>query len=129
MGTNKEKYTIVLAEDELFLSRTYENKLTLEGYTIILAHDGEEAIEHIRRSTPDLVLLDLIMPKKNGFEVLETIKQDEQIKHIPVIITSNLGQDSDIEKAMGLGAVDYIIKSNISLKDLVAKVQEYLPHK
>jgi len=121
------KFKILLAEDELFLSRTYENKLSLEGYDIQLAHDGEEAIRQILESKPDLILLDLIMPKKNGFEVLEVIKKDELTKHIPVIITSNLGQDSDIEKAMNLGATDYIIKSNISLKDLVMKVKEHLP--
>jgi CheY-like chemotaxis protein len=124
---SKQNYTILLAEDELFLSRTYENRLTLDGYTVLLAHDGEEAIQLILKDKPALVLLDLIMPKKNGFEVLEIIKQDDSVKHIPIIITSNLGQDSDIEKAMSLGAIDYVIKSNISLKDLSQKVKECLP--
>ena len=129
MSKPKENYTVLLAEDELFLSRTFENRLTLEGYTVLLAHDGEDAIQMILKEKPDLILLDLIMPKKNGFEVLEVIKQDELVQHIPVIITSNLGQDSDIEKAMKLGAIDYIIKSNISLKDLAVKVKEHLPLK
>ena len=129
MSKPKENYTVLLAEDELFLSRTFENRLTLEGFTVLLAHDGEDAIQMILKEKPDLILLDLIMPKKNGFEVLEIIKKDELVQHIPVIITSNLGQDSDIEKAMKLGAVDYIIKSNISLKDLAMKVKEHLPAK
>ncbi|KKS28797.1 MAG: Response regulator receiver domain protein [Parcubacteria group bacterium GW2011_GWA2_43_11] len=129
MSKPKENYTVLLAEDELFLSRTFENRLTLEGFTVLLAHDGEDAIQMILKEKPDLILLDLIMPKKNGFEVLEIIKKDELVQHIPVIITSNLGQDSDIEKAMKLGAVDYIIKSNISLKDLAMKVKEHLPLK
>jgi len=129
MSKPKDTFTVLLAEDELFLSRTFENRLTLEGYTVLLAHDGEDAIQMILKEKPDLILLDLIMPKKNGFEVLEIIKKDELVQHIPVIITSNLGQDSDIEKAMKLGAVDYIIKSNISLKDLAMKVKEHLPAK
>lgn len=124
-----KKIVILLAEDEMFLSRTYENKLSIEGYGVTVAHDGEEAIRGILETTPDLILLDLMMPKKNGFEVLEFIKQNEAVKDIPVIITSNLGQESDIEKAMGLGAVDYIIKSNISLKDLILKIKEHLPKK
>jgi len=121
---NKKK--ILLAEDEQFLSRTYKNKLEVEGFEVVTALDGEEAIAKIRAEKPDLILLDLMMPVKSGFEVLAEIKGDDAVKNIPVIVASNLGQQSDIDEAKRLGAVDFLVKSNISLKDMAAKVKEYL---
>ena len=121
------KKRILLAEDEQFLARTYKNKLEVENFEVILASDGEEAINKIRSEKPDLVLLDLMMPLKSGFEVLQEIKADDSVKHIPIIVASNLGQQSDIDEAKGLGAIDFIVKSNVSLKEMAAKVKQHLP--
>jgi len=123
------KHTILLCEDEEFVARSYIRKLELEGYTVIHAKNGEEALINIQSESPDLVLLDLMMPKKSGFEVLTEIQKDknEELKKIPIIVASNLGQQSDIDEAMKLGAIDFLIKSNISLKELAQKVQSHLP--
>lgn len=119
---------ILLGEDEEFVARSYVRKLQVEGYEVIHAHNGEEALAFLQKEKPDLVILDLMMPLKTGFEVLQDIqKLDPEIKKIPVIVASNLGQKSDIDTAMSLGAVGFLVKSNISLKELVAKVREYLP--
>lgn len=123
--TTKKK--ILLAEDEQFLARTYKNKLEIENFEVISAADGEDAIAKIRSEKPDLIILDLMMPLKSGFEVLQEIKSDESVKHIPVIVASNLGQQSDIDEAKRLGAIDFMVKSNISLKDMATKVKQYIP--
>ena len=103
------KHKILLVEDELFLSSLLQMKLEQEGFQIERAKDGEEAIQILETFMPDLVLLDLILPKKNGFEVLESMKQDPRFANIPVIIISMLGQDSDI--ARGKSLVSLIILS------------------
>jgi two-component system alkaline phosphatase synthesis response regulator PhoP len=125
----EKKQTILLCEDEEFVARSYVRKLELEGYTVLLAHNGEEGLQLLISEKPDLVILDLMMPLKTGFEVLQEIEKisDEKIKKIPVIVASNLGQKSDIDEATKLGAVDFLIKSNISLKELAEKVRTYLP--
>ena len=122
-------YTILLCEDEEFVARSYTRKLELEGYVVHRAHNGQEALELLENEHVDLILLDIMMPLKTGFEVLTEIRagKNEDVKKIPVIVASNLGQSSDIEEAKKLGAVDFIIKSNISLKELAEKVKEYLP--
>ncbi len=120
---------ILLAEDEEYVARSYVRKLQVEGYEVIHVQNGEEALAALRKEKPDLVILDLMMPLKTGFEVLQDIKAsaDEGIKKVPIIVASNLGQKSDIDTALSLGAVDFLIKSNISMKELVAKVQQHLP--
>ena len=119
----------MLCEDEEFVARSYIRKLQLEGYTVVHAHNGEEALQKLKEETPNLVILDLMMPLKTGFEVLEAIQAsgDEALKKIPVIVASNLGQKSDIDQAQALGATDYIVKSNVSLKEFAEKVKKYLP--
>src|SRR3990170_6129485 len=107
----KKHFKILLAEDDRLICR---------------AHDGEEALQRLGDFTPDLILLDLIMPNKNGFEFLEAIKPDAKLKKIPIIVLSNLGQDSDVERAKALGAVDYMIKSDSSIQKIVEKAREYL---
>lgn len=128
MNTTTAK-KILLCEDEEFVARSYIRKLELEGYNVLHAHNGEEAIKLISTEMPDLVILDLMMPLHTGFEVLEEIKNNGSavVKKIPIIVASNLGQRSDIETAMALGASGFLIKSNISLKELAAKVREFLP--
>ncbi|MDP1759860.1 MAG: response regulator [Candidatus Woesebacteria bacterium] len=121
---------ILLVEDDLFLSSLLKNRLEKEKYEVLAAHDGDEALKLLRTSKPDLILLDLILPGKSGFEVLEEIKADPQLRDkakIPVIIISNLGQESDLERGRELGVVDYFVKARISIDDLVKKASTYLP--
>lgn len=125
----REPYKILLCEDEEFVSRMYVQKLKLEGFMVFLAKNGKEAFEKIKSEKPHLVILDLMMPLLSGFEVLQAVQNDtdNDIKNIPIIIASNLSQESDRSEAARLGARDFIVKSNISLKEMVAKVREYLP--
>lgn len=117
---------ILLVEDDRFLRRAAEATLKQAGFVVTTAADGEEALRQASASRPDVVLLDLIMPKLQGFEVLRRLKQDEATARIPVIVLSNLGQDSDVRQALDLGAVAYLVKSNLSLQDLVKKVRAVL---
>jgi CheY-like chemotaxis protein len=117
---------ILLAEDDRFLRKAADARLRQHGFTVVAATDGEEALRLARAEPPDLVLLDLIMPKVQGFEVLRSLKQDPVTAAIPVVVLSNLGQDRDIQQAMELGAVAYFIKANLSLQSLVERVEEIL---
>ena len=120
---------ILIVEDDTFLSSTYRLKFTKVGFTVYIAMDGQEAINILQNVRPDVILLDLVMPVKDGFTVLSEVKANDQYKTIPVIVTSNLSQKEDIDKAKGLGAADFIIKSDVSLDDLVKKVQNLLAGK
>jgi CheY-like chemotaxis protein len=122
----KKQIKIVLAEDDKFISRAYKDGLTRAGYLVVPAMDGAEALVKVRETIPDIILLDLIMPVKNGFEALEEIKADPSIKNIPVIVLSNLGQESDIDKARTLGAADYMIKSNFSMQEVIEKISKVI---
>jgi DNA-binding response OmpR family regulator len=117
---------ILVAEDDKFLLKIYQTKLTKEGFNIIIASDGEEAIQKIKSEKPSLLILDLLLPKKSGFEVLEEIKADPETKDIAVIISSNLGQDADVERGLKLGAVDYMIKANLSITEVMDKIKKYI---
>ena len=120
------KPTILLVEDDPFLSSILQLKLDKENFKTIRAADGEEALNLLTEQgiRPDLILLDLILPKKNGFEVLETIRQDPTLEKLPVIIISNLGQPSDIDRGKALGVIDYFVKAKLSVDELVNKVKE-----
>ena len=120
------KPTILLVEDDPFLSSVLRMKLEKESFKVVRAADGEEALNFLTEQSvkPDLILLDLILPKKNGFEVLETIRQDPLLEKLPVIIISNLGQPSDIERGKALGVIDYFIKARLSVEELVNKVKK-----
>ena len=117
---------ILLAEDDRFLRKAAETALKRQGFTVLAAVDGEEALRMARTDAPHLILLDLIMPKLQGFEVLRALKADAATAAIPVIILSNLGQDSDVKQAMEAGAAGYFVKANLSLQDLVKRVGEVL---
>ncbi|MDD4412575.1 MAG: response regulator [Patescibacteria group bacterium] len=117
---------IILAEDDKFINRAYHDGLKRAGFEVESANDGEELLKMLETKKPDLILLDLIMPIKNGFETLEEIKNNPKYKNIPVIVVSNLGQESDVSKTMKLGAVDYLIKSDYSLKEMIDKVKSHL---
>jgi len=120
------KPTILLVEDDPFLSSILQLKLDKENFKTIRAADGEEALNILIEQgiRPDVILLDLILPKKNGFEVLETIRQDPTLEKLPVIIISNLGQPSDIDRGKALGVIDYFVKAKLSVDELVNKVKE-----
>ncbi len=113
---------ILLAEDDPFFQNFYSRKLLEHGFEVDIAHDGEEAIEKISSNTPDVVLLDLIMPRKNGFEVLAEISKNEASKKPPIIVFSTLGQTSDIERATKLGAITYVNKTFFDFDNLLSKV-------
>lgn len=117
---------ILVAEDDKFLGSAYRAKLTKTGFEVQIATDGEEALTALQTFTPDIILLDLVMPKKDGFATLEAIKQDAKLAAIPVIVASNLGQKEDLDRAKALGAADYIIKSDLSLDALITKILETL---
>ena len=126
MDTNLK---VLLVEDDPFLSNLLKVRLQKENVDVLLARDGEEALKRIEEDRPSLVLLDLILPKKSGFEILEKISTDPQLKDMPVIILSNLGQTSDIQRGKELGAIEYYVKAKISIDDLVGKVKTFLTKK
>jgi DNA-binding response OmpR family regulator len=117
---------ILLAEDDRFLRRAAESALKRAGFTVLPAADGEEALRLARAEKPDLVLLDLIMPKLQGFEVLKALKADPTTAMIPVVVLSNLGQDGDVQRALESGAVAYLVKANLSLDELVVRARAAL---
>ena len=117
---------ILIAEDEDFLIQTLKDNLNVEGCTVDIAKDGEEAVKKIGKKKPDLILLDLLMPKKDGFYVLEELKKNPKWKLIPVIVLSNLGEDTAIKRAMEMGADDYFVKSQHPIEEVIEKVKDYL---
>ena len=114
---------VMVIEDDKFLSSLIKTRLEKEGFTVVQAFDGEEASNLLRQDTPNLIVMDLIMPKMNGFEVLQTISVTPELAKIPVVILSNLAQDSDVEKARALGAREYFVKVKISIDDLLEKIK------
>lgn len=116
---------ILIAEDDGFYQKFYTNKLQEKGFETVLAVDGEDAILKILDSKPDLILLDIIMPKKDGFEVLAAMRGNPITQNIPVIVFSSLGQEDDVKKAKSLGATDYINKSFYDFDLLLSKIQAY----
>lgn len=121
-----EQNKVLLVEDDEFLSHAYRDGLTRAGFIVELAMDGATAVKKMKEENPDLVLLDLVMPVKNGFEVLEEARLDKKLRKIPIIILTNLGQDSDIKKGKELGAIDYLVKTDLSMKAVVEKVKYHL---
>jgi len=127
MGVQAKNYSVIVVEDESFLSKVLAERLEDEGFQRVdVAGNGEEAMQKIKANPPSIILLDMILPKKNGFEVLAELKQDKKLQTIPVLVLSNLGQDQDVEQAKALGAADYLVKSNFSLQKVVAKVYSIL---
>lgn len=120
------KKTIVLADDEQFIRAAYKDGLERAGYTVVTAENGEEAVAAVEKSNPDLLLLDLIMPKLNGFDTLKKIKADEKHKDLKVVILTNLSQDTDKEEVTSQGALDFVVKSDYSMQEIVDKVAGYL---
>ena len=120
---------ILVAEDEEVLLNVLKDRFEAEGWEVTTARDGEEAVESIKKTRPDLVLLDLLMPKKDGFEVLKEIRGDPEFKTLPIIVVlSNLGSDEDIKKALSLGANDYFVKTQHPMSEIVEKAKKYESH-
>ena len=117
---------ILIVEDEEIMYSLLQKKLTREGYEVTVAKDGEEGLEKIRESKPDLILLDIIMPRKGGFEVMEEMKKDENAKNIPVIVISNSGQPVELDKAKELGAKDWLIKTEFDPQEVIQKVKKQI---
>jgi two-component system alkaline phosphatase synthesis response regulator PhoP len=113
---------ILIVEDEEILLDLLRKKLINQGYGVVVARDGEEGLRIMREEKPDLVLLDIIMPKLGGFEVMEEMQKDNKLKNIPIIIVSNSGQPVEIEKARELGAKDWLIKTEFDPQEVVEKV-------
>jgi len=117
---------ILIVEDDRFLRELIVKKLANEGYDALEAVDGEQGLQKTKEEKPDLILLDLILPGIDGFEVLALKKDDASVSGIPVIILSNLGQKEDVEKGLGLGAVDYLIKAHFTPGEIIEKVHNIL---
>jgi two-component system, OmpR family, alkaline phosphatase synthesis response regulator PhoP len=124
--TTKDKKKILLAEDDKFICRAYSDGFERAGFAVTVVNDGDAVIGSLEKDKPDIIMLDIIMPSKNGFEVLGDIKMSNDFKKIPVIILSNLGQETDVDKGKELGAVDYLVKSNTSMKEVVEKIKFHL---
>ena len=121
-----DKKLILIAEDEPAYSKILRHTLEQEGYTVAVASNGDELLKIAHERNSVLIILDLIMPVKNGFQVLTEMKKDQKLKKIPIIALSNLGQEEDIEKAKILGADDYIIKSDETFHDVIHTIKKQL---
>jgi len=122
-----KKMKILVIEDDKFISRAFTDCLKRAGFGVSVAFDGQEAIEKIDSELPDLILLDLILPRKSGLEVLDSVNKGGKQKNLPVVVISNLDQDSDIKKSKELGAADYLVKSNLTMEKIVKNVKSHLP--
>ncbi|MDD5265258.1 MAG: response regulator [Candidatus Bipolaricaulis sp.] len=117
---------ILIVEDDKFLRELIVKKISNEGYDVLEAVDGEQGLSQIKEGHPDLVLLDLILPGIDGFEVLAQKREDPFMASVPVIILSNLGQKEDVDKGLSLGAADYLIKAHFTPGEIIEKVRNHL---
>ena len=117
---------ILIIEDDPLMLRMYEKVFKYEGFEVVLVNNGKEGVGLAKTSNPSLVVLDLMMPEMDGLQVLELLKKDETTKHIPVVILTNLVNDSVLNTAMSLGAKGYLVKSEISNEKIVEEVKKYL---
>ena len=121
-----DKKKILIIEDDSVMQNALQEYLAGEGFEIICAVDGEVGERMANSEKPDLILLDIVIPKKDGYEVLSEIKKDEATKDIPVILLTNLGSIEDIEKALNMGATNYLVKADYKLEEVSAKIKEVL---
>ncbi|MFA6587962.1 MAG: response regulator [Patescibacteria group bacterium] len=122
------EYRILLVEDDQFLRDLLAGKLKREGFDVTACVDGQEGLRTIQKQKPDLVLLDIILPGLDGFNVLQQVRfsADKQVSEVPIVLLSNLGQDSDVAKGKKLGANDYLIKANLTIDDIIKKIRKFL---
>lgn len=117
---------VLVVEDEELIADLLQKKLRKEGYYAFVAGDGEAALKQIREERPDIVLLDIVLPRMNGFEVLSELRKDEELRGIPVIIISNSGQPAEIEKAKEAGVRDWLIKTEFDPQEVLEKVRRQI---
>jgi len=120
--------TLLLVEDDPLIARLYKGAFTLSGHEVQVAFNGEEGLQKLQemKIKPTLILMDVMMPKVNGLQLLERIKQDPATKNIPVVMLTNLSDEKDVQKALDLGAVTYLVKSQYTPKEVVGKVKEII---
>jgi DNA-binding response OmpR family regulator len=125
MPSSKQTH-ILIVEDDLFLGEIYQKKFEMEGFKVSMANNGEKAVTDIKKKMPDIVLLDILLPKLDGFSVLEQVKADQTTKEIPIILLTNLGQQDDVQRGLEKGAADYLIKTHFKPSEVVDKVRKVL---
>ena len=125
MLTNN-KTTVLIVEDDTFLSNIYKTKFEMEGFDVMTADDGEAGLAMAKSKKPQIILLDILLPKMDGFAVLKELKMDKEAQNIPVILLTNLGQKDDVSKGLEMGAADYLIKAHFKPSETVAKVRKIL---
>jgi DNA-binding response OmpR family regulator len=121
-GKNK----VLIIEDDAFISDMYRLKLESEGFNVKIAEDGQKGLEQLKKEKPDLVLLDVVMPKMDGYAVLQNIKENREMQDVPVVMLTNLGQKDNVEKGLKMGALDYVIKAHFTPTEVAEKVGEIL---
>ena len=122
----KKSAKILLAEDDKFITRAFNDGFIRQGYKVITAVDGIDTLKKIKKHKPNVILLDLLMPIMDGFEVLEKLQKNKVLSKIPVIVLSNLGDQKDIEKAKDLGAKEYLLKANFTLPEVIKIINKYI---
>ena len=122
----KKAPKILIIEDDQRINKVYMAKLSVEGIAVVTALDGEEGLRKVYSEKPDLILLDLMLPRKSGFDILKEIKADPKVKDIPVLILSNLAQEKEIEEGLALGAEDYLVKTDYSIQQVMEKIKKAL---
>jgi DNA-binding response OmpR family regulator len=122
----KKQIHVLLVEDDVFLVEIYQKKFEMENFKVSVAANGEKGLAEAKKKLPDIILLDILMPKMDGFAVLEHLKEDNNTKNIPVILLTNLGQKDDVERGLAEGAVDYLIKTHFKPSEVVDKVRKVL---
>jgi DNA-binding response OmpR family regulator len=118
--------TVLLAEDNQFIQRGYKAAIEEAGYAVITVSNGADVVPHIVEHLPDIVVLDLILPNKTGFDILKELRADDRFRTLPIIVATSLGQDEDRQKADALGATDYLIKSHVTIHTLITKIDTAL---
>jgi DNA-binding response OmpR family regulator len=121
-----EKYKILIVEDDNFLLNMYATKFELDGFEVFLADDGEKALRLAQKELPDAILLDVLIPKMNGFEVLKVLKSMDKTSDIKVLLLTNLSQRDEVEHGLEGGAVDYLIKAHFMPSEVVDKVKKMI---
>ncbi|MCK5475668.1 MAG: response regulator [Candidatus Pacebacteria bacterium] len=123
---NNEKIKVFIIEDDIYISDMYKIKLEADNYEVNVASDGIEGMKRLEKDIPDVILLDIVMPKIDGFSVLKMIKENDILKNVPVILLTNLSQKENIEKGFELGAASYIIKAHFTPSEVVKKIKEVI---
>jgi len=121
-----KKIHVLLIEDDQFLSDIYKTKFEMEGFKITLADSGETGLAAVKKKKPDIILLELLMQKVDGFAVLKELKENNATKSIPVILLTNLGQKDDVDRGLAMGASDYLIKAHFKPSEIIKKVKKIL---